>query len=310
MKANWFLNRLLTSVLGLAVIAASFGPGPLGAVTASADGTPTAYVTAGRLNVRTGPGVGFAVVTRIDQWQTMTLLARNSAATWVNIRLPNGTEGWVNAYYIRASVPVVDLPVAGAAPSPAATGTVTVDQLELRAGPDSQYRLLTVLNRGQLMALLGRTTDTTWVNVSVTGKGEGWVVAKIMVRVVGAESGVASQTFQSSVSLGSLPVVSGPTIPQPSVSLSNSRVADASPVYIFVEGFPANQPVAAVLTSPLVPIGMVVASGQTDAFGAARLYFRMPDTWSSGAAMTENALSLAVGTTDGAVLVWNGIWCD
>jgi len=126
MTANKFLNRLVTAILALAALAAFFGPGPLRAITASADEAPGAYVVTGRLNVRTGPGVAFAVVTRLDQWQTMTLLARNAAASWVNIRLPNGLEGWVNAYYIRASIAIVNLPVAGTNPMPAATGTVTV----------------------------------------------------------------------------------------------------------------------------------------------------------------------------------------
>jgi hypothetical protein len=59
-----------------------------------------------------------------------------------------------------------------------------------------------------------------------------------------------------------------------------------------------------------VPLGTVVANGQTDGFGSARLFFRMPETWPNGAAIVENGMSLAVGTTDGVVLIWNGIWCD
>jgi hypothetical protein len=33
----------------------------------------------------------------------------------------------------------------------------------------------------------------------------------------------------------------------------------------------------------------------------------MPDMWPSGTAISESSLSLAVGTTDGTVLVWSGI---
>ena len=62
-----------------------------------------------------------------------------------------------------------------------------------------------------------------------------------------------------------------------------------------------------MLTSRQVPIGFVIATGKTDAAGAAQLFFRMPDAWPSGAAITETGLSLAVGTTDGAVLIWNGL---
>jgi len=160
------------------------------------------------------------------------------------------------------------------------------------------------------MVLLGRTADAAWVKVSVVGKGEGWVAAQVVVRLVGAEGGAVSQTFQSSVSLASLPIVSGPVVSQPRVSLSNTRVGDGTPIYITVEGFPADRSVAAVLTTVSVPVGTVVASGRTNASGTARLFFRMPDAWPNGAVIVEHSLSLAVGTTDGAVLIWNGIWCD
>ena len=310
MDIKWVVRPLITTVLAMAVTAALFGAGPMGAVTALADEAPGAYVNTGRLNVRQGPGVGYTVIARIDQWQTVTLLGRNAAANWVKIQLPGGTLGWVNAYYLKASIPIVNLPIAGAAPVPSPTGMVTTQKLELRAGPGAQYGVLAVLTQGQALVLLGRTTDTAWVKVSAAGKGDGWVAATCVVRVVGGESGVTTQTFHSDVSLSSLPVASAPTIAGPQVALSNSRVADGSPIYITLTGFPANRPVAAVLTTASVPIGTVVANGQTDASGSAQLFFRMPDVWPNGAHIAEHAMSLAVGTTDGAVLIWNGVWCD
>jgi uncharacterized protein YraI len=301
---------LLSGVCAIALLAALCLPGPLGASDALADGAPTAYVTTGRLNVRTGPGVGYSVITRIDQWQTVTLLARNAATTWVSIRLPNGVEGWVNAHYLQASVPIDSLPVTGATPAPAVTGTVSVAQLELRAGPGTQYGVRATLGQGQTFKLLGRNADTSWVQVNVANLGDGWVVAHLTVRASGAEGGLSVQPFQASVDVSTLPVVAAPSVPRPTVSLANSRVSDGSPVFIGVAGFPADRPIAAVLTSVSVPVGTVVATGQTDGYGNAQLFFRMPDRWPSGAAIVEAGLSLAVGTTDGAVLVWSGVWCS
>jgi hypothetical protein len=51
----------------------------------------------------------------------------------------------------------------------------------------------------------------------------------------------------------------------------------------------------------------VIATGRTDANGYAQLFFRMTDMWPNGTAISETNLSLAVGTTDGKVVVWSGV---
>ena len=292
------LNLLLASALAVLV-----NP-------AHADGLPTGVVTTGRLNVRTGPGVSYTVVTRVDEGATLSLLARNQTATWVQVRTADGLEGWVNASYIRASVAIAELPLNGNLPAAApATGTVTAAQLELRSGPSAQHSLVATLAQGQALTLLGRNSDTSWIKVKAGPLGEGWVPAAILVRLPGDENGTPIAPFSASVALSSLPVVSPttPTVGAAKVSLSSSSTRPATPVYITVAGFPANRDIAAVLTSKAVPTGFVVATGRTDAAGNAQLFFRMPDMWPGGAAISESALSLAVGTTDGALLVWSGL---
>lgn len=73
----------------------------------------TAVVSTGALNVRYGPSVAYGAFTVAYQGTTVTLLGRNQAATWVKIQLPNGTQGWVNAAFLQASVPIINLPVVG-----------------------------------------------------------------------------------------------------------------------------------------------------------------------------------------------------
>jgi uncharacterized protein YraI len=71
----------------------------------------TAVVDAGRLNVRAGPGIAFAVITSIPEGEFVTLIGRNPGSTWYKVRLGNGVEGWVNAFYISIIVPPADLPI-------------------------------------------------------------------------------------------------------------------------------------------------------------------------------------------------------
>jgi len=74
-------------------------------------GGATGTVNTGALNVRTGPGVNFPAFTTIDNGQNVTLLGRNSAATWVRIIMNDGRQGWVNVSFLIINVPVGSLPV-------------------------------------------------------------------------------------------------------------------------------------------------------------------------------------------------------
>ena len=90
----------------------------------AAQGRPTAVVKTGRLNGRTGPGVSYSVVTRIDEG-TSASLGRNCAATCVQVHLAGSMEGWVNISCLRAAVLIGDLPVNDPSIPTPATGAVT-----------------------------------------------------------------------------------------------------------------------------------------------------------------------------------------
>lgn len=65
------------------------------------------------VNVRTGPGAGYPVITAVPAGQTVTLLGRNGSASWLKLRLANGTQGWMNASYVSSNTAFATLPVLG-----------------------------------------------------------------------------------------------------------------------------------------------------------------------------------------------------
>jgi uncharacterized protein YgiM (DUF1202 family) len=75
---------------------------------------PTATVSNAvyALNVRSGPGVSFGVVTAIQRTTQVTLIGRNTFSTWLKVRLSNGTEGWSSATYLTTTYNISNLPVA------------------------------------------------------------------------------------------------------------------------------------------------------------------------------------------------------
>lgn len=76
-----------------------------------AGGNPAGVVMAYWLNVRTGPNVGFPVITTLPGGTGVALIGRDASSTWLKIIIPDGRQGWVNGYYIDTNVPIATLPV-------------------------------------------------------------------------------------------------------------------------------------------------------------------------------------------------------
>jgi hypothetical protein len=68
-------------------------------------------VAAYKLNVRSGPGLGYPVLGWFYRGEQVRLLGRNSAGTWLKVEAPYNFRGWVSGRYIWSNVPIPDLPV-------------------------------------------------------------------------------------------------------------------------------------------------------------------------------------------------------
>lgn len=75
------------------------------APTATRTSTPrvapgnTVTVLSPGLNVRSGPGAGYASVAVVTQGDVLTVIGQNGDGSWILVRLPNGIEGWVASAY-------------------------------------------------------------------------------------------------------------------------------------------------------------------------------------------------------------------
>lgn len=155
----------------------------------------------------------------IDQW-------RDQAATGYSaeIDLPAGTVPIKMEYYDRAGGALASLSwtaVGSVVTPPPATGTggmgtatVATTRLNLRSGPGVANGIVTVLNRGTMINLLGyRNADATWVAVGLSSGTTGWVYAPYIT---------------PSVPVSSLPVWNGSGgQPQPQPANANATVATA-----------------------------------------------------------------------------------
>ncbi|MBI5928498.1 MAG: SH3 domain-containing protein [Chloroflexi bacterium] len=145
---------------------------------------PSAIVMTNELNVRSGPGTSYPVVTKVYQGQNVTLNGRNYASTWVSISGYNFNGGWVNVNYVQPNVAISSLPVLDSTPAPAPgilTVTVNTGALNIRSGPASYFAIATSVPRGGSMYATGRNADTTWVQVQLSNGLQGWVNAKYII---------------------------------------------------------------------------------------------------------------------------------
>lgn len=80
------------------------GPGLTPTAGTSMGVSGTATVTGSRVNVRTGPGTNFPVVTQVNRGDTVTL--KDQAFGWYKVVLPDGaTTGWIAGWLLNVGAP-------------------------------------------------------------------------------------------------------------------------------------------------------------------------------------------------------------
>jgi N-acetylmuramoyl-L-alanine amidase len=181
-------HKTISLILIAVLLVTSFGL--VGAASAQA---PTGTVNTGALNIRSGPGISYGVITYVYRSTVVTLLARNADSTWVKVLTSGGVQGWCNARYISTAYPISSLPVEGGTGS-TYTGSVTSYGLNMRTGPGTSYAVVTSLPRGTVFTLLARDAAATWVKIQIADGRQGWVHSgfistNIMITILPVEGG-------------------------------------------------------------------------------------------------------------------------
>ena len=120
---------------------------------------PTAYGTAGTVatryansvvNLRTGPGTEYAVVSGARNGAALTILA--TQGNWYQVYVPSrGVTAWISRNYVSISLNAF------------ATGDVN-----LRTGPGTEYARITVIKKGAPLNVLSQ--GSYWSQVSYSGQ--------------------------------------------------------------------------------------------------------------------------------------------
>lgn len=130
---GWVFADYVATAAGAAV-AANAATNPLPAATATQTATvaadagadPIAQVISDRINVRSGPGTNYQVVSSANKGAQLPITGRNQASSWVQVTVAGLNEpGWVMASLTTLVGALDDVPIAEAAAAPAAAAAST-----------------------------------------------------------------------------------------------------------------------------------------------------------------------------------------
>jgi uncharacterized protein YgiM (DUF1202 family) len=79
----------------------------------SVPGTTATVVDVYYLNLRNGPSASNGVIKAMPAGTIVTLLGRNSGSSWAQVRLADGTVGWMSTRYLSTNITWGTLPITG-----------------------------------------------------------------------------------------------------------------------------------------------------------------------------------------------------
>ena len=149
-------------------------------------GTGTLNTDGSTLNLRSGPGTGYATLASIPADATLTLTGIDNG--WYKTSY-NGVEGYICSDYVVLSKN------SAAATSTLGTGTLNTNgsSLNLRAGPGSNYQKLASIPANAVLTLTG--SENGWYKTSYNGV-EGYVSGDYIILSDGAVSSNADLAAQ------------------------------------------------------------------------------------------------------------------
>ncbi|MEI2664534.1 SH3 domain-containing protein [Rossellomorea sp. LJF3] len=119
-------------------------------------------ISVSTLNVRTGPGLSFPVLTTVHRGEEYKIV--DTQKDWYKVETNSG-DGWVADWLVNVEKTV------SADPSPR-DGQVNTDGLRVRNGPSTSDDVVTVLQNGDMVTVIKEDGD--WLNIE-SGSIRGWV---------------------------------------------------------------------------------------------------------------------------------------
>ncbi len=141
-------------------------------------------ISYGRVNVRSGPGIGYDIVAQLDVNDEADAIARSNAESdWLLIRV--GTiEGWVAYFTVNVQGDAHTLPVlvpdsGGQSLIPPSRLLHTRFNVRLHEAPNLNSNIVAIVPFNSEVTPIGRSADGNWLYVGFKGQS-GWSVTPLL----------------------------------------------------------------------------------------------------------------------------------
>ena len=148
-----------------------------------AQASPHLVVNTYRLNLRSGPGAGYDIITTVAGGTELPVIKLQAGSDWIQVTSPVG-PGWVNSSYTVARGDFSGVPNQytlsnlGGGTSDIAAGApyvvVNTAYLNVRTGPGIGHPILTTVSGGTALAVTAIQYGGVWYQVE-TSAGTGWI---------------------------------------------------------------------------------------------------------------------------------------
>ncbi len=136
------------------------------------------------VRTRTAPTLTADVSSILPDGAVLPVTGRTADGAWVQVTLPDNQRVWVFAEVVNLSSDIASAPLIGeSAEQPAASGgaaTLTVTSLlgaNVRVRPDNTSDALETVARNATFPVLGRSADSTWIQIQLADGNSGWLLA-------------------------------------------------------------------------------------------------------------------------------------
>ncbi|WP_419956069.1 SH3 domain-containing protein [Neobacillus niacini] len=162
------IKRFILLLVCFTVVFGVFLPQDIGL---AANGTVT--IAENTVNVRNGPSLSYQLVKQVKKGEKFTIIKEQG--DWIQIQLSAAKTGWVANWVITKTTNGTT--TTGSGSSNKKSAEANTDQLRVRSGPGTNFRIIGYLNKGQAVSV---TDDNeNWVKIAA-GFEEGWVAREYL----------------------------------------------------------------------------------------------------------------------------------
>ncbi len=142
----------------------------------SASSGSTGYISDDYVNLRSGAGTGNSVVKCLREDTKFTFVSTSPTNGWYNIKLSDGTTGWVLGDYLTADKKQEEKKDDDTPSTSASTGYVNTDYVNLRKGAGTGNAVVTCMRENTKFTLVSENPSGDWYHVKLSNGTDGWVI--------------------------------------------------------------------------------------------------------------------------------------